>query len=417
MSEKGLKKLRSSIDSSYANMQKLVLKYLHAVCQSLNFFLSELASQTAANERVEVLGVTLEKVRVAQKCAGTFWAKTVELQQIIDETRTSFGVFFSWLLGEILKLSGEPLTEDALPKTSQQDVRFIAEFLANFDHGDDSEEDQGNKDEAADFANKSHDRLIIDEDDEDEPADEDNSPIPANFQHRHLERVGQYLKDEDLQCQAYRFEKDEKPREKRRNPWLMFLEENPDIIKSAESAIIFPNPKSSLIQEHKSLVRAVEDIFNGLNVDMTEKSQCLGTLTLSNVQQRNGQCRQFSGPENPTGIFASVISSETEFILIEAGKGKKLKAAKIKLDPNVEIVDSHFYTKENFSLLLNVSDESESENPKSKQKLLQFPIDQIQRMNLGQELAVSSINPLKMNPEKLKAQSVSTITDEVTCQK
>ena len=42
LTEKGLKKLESSTDNSYLNVQRLVLKYLHVVSQSLNFYLSEM---------------------------------------------------------------------------------------------------------------------------------------------------------------------------------------------------------------------------------------------------------------------------------------------------------------------------------------------------------------------------------------
>ena len=42
LTEKGLKKLESSADNSYLNVQRLVLKYLHVVSQSLNFYLAEM---------------------------------------------------------------------------------------------------------------------------------------------------------------------------------------------------------------------------------------------------------------------------------------------------------------------------------------------------------------------------------------
>ena len=42
LTEKGLKKLESSTDNSYLNVQRLVLKYLHVVSQSLNFYLAEM---------------------------------------------------------------------------------------------------------------------------------------------------------------------------------------------------------------------------------------------------------------------------------------------------------------------------------------------------------------------------------------
>ena len=38
----GLKKLEASTDNSYLNIQRLVLKYLHVVAQSINFILFEI---------------------------------------------------------------------------------------------------------------------------------------------------------------------------------------------------------------------------------------------------------------------------------------------------------------------------------------------------------------------------------------
>ena len=51
MTEKGLKKLGHSIELSYSNIQRLVLKYLHAVSQSINFHLGEMVGLTRANHR------------------------------------------------------------------------------------------------------------------------------------------------------------------------------------------------------------------------------------------------------------------------------------------------------------------------------------------------------------------------------
>ena len=132
LTEKGLKRMIGSIDASYLNVQRLVLKYLLTVTQSLNFFLSEIASLALASEKLEILGLTPDHVQAAQKAASTFWCKGIELQQVIDDSRKKFRTFFRWLHAEILKLSDEPIP-DQLTKTSQQEIAFIADFLASFD--------------------------------------------------------------------------------------------------------------------------------------------------------------------------------------------------------------------------------------------------------------------------------------------
>ena len=83
LGEKGLKKLSSSVDASYSNVQRLVVRYLHAVSQSLNYFLSELSGEASASEKMQVaLGIDPEAVRAAQQQAAKFWIKGVELQQV-----------------------------------------------------------------------------------------------------------------------------------------------------------------------------------------------------------------------------------------------------------------------------------------------------------------------------------------------
>ena len=139
LSEKGLKKLESSTDNSYLNVQRLVLKYLHVVSQSLNFYLAEMNGMSKANDKFEVLNISTEGIVQAQRQAASFWSKGLELQQVIDESRRSFKTFFRWLRVESLKLHEEMIPPE-LSKMSQQDINHIAEFLANFDIDKDSEE-------------------------------------------------------------------------------------------------------------------------------------------------------------------------------------------------------------------------------------------------------------------------------------
>jgi len=111
LTEKGLKKLGHSIDVSYSNVQRLVLKYLHTVSQSLNFHLAEMMGQVKASDKYGmILGVTEENIVNAQQKAASFWNKGIELQQVIDESMKSFKAFFRWLYVEILRLSDEDVS-------------------------------------------------------------------------------------------------------------------------------------------------------------------------------------------------------------------------------------------------------------------------------------------------------------------
>jgi len=179
MTEKGLKKLGQSIELSYSNIQRLVLRYLGAVSQSLNFHLGEMVGLARAGDKYPVLGVTETVVEKALYQAQAFWAKGVELQQVIDESMKNFKAFFRWVYVEILKLSEETVSGD-LSKVSQQDITFIAEFLKRF-----------------------------------QPVESTGGSVS----HLYLEKVGQYLEDASLV----------QPPDNSANPWHQLLEKHPEI--------------------------------------------------------------------------------------------------------------------------------------------------------------------------------------------
>ena len=66
LTEKGAKKLDNSIDISYVNVQRLVLKYLQVVAQSINFHLSQLLGLARASEKYGLLGINTQDIMVSQ---------------------------------------------------------------------------------------------------------------------------------------------------------------------------------------------------------------------------------------------------------------------------------------------------------------------------------------------------------------
>ena len=63
LTEKGLKKLQDSTDNSYNNVQMLILKYLHAVSQSILLILSELEGLVMASSgKYATVGIQVETV-------------------------------------------------------------------------------------------------------------------------------------------------------------------------------------------------------------------------------------------------------------------------------------------------------------------------------------------------------------------
>ncbi|XP_045626150.1 anaphase-promoting complex subunit 4 [Procambarus clarkii] len=211
LTEKGLKKLGHSIELSYSNIQKLVLRNVQAVGQALVYQLSALVGLARHHDRFGMLGVEEDVVTNAVREAGAFVLKAVELQQVIDSAMSTFKAFLRWLYVVVQRVRGETVP-DEMSRMTQQDLTYITEFL--------------------------HDSL----------EDTETGPDGEKRTRFRLERVGQYLKDAPLSC----------PPESGRNPWAVFLAEHPAV---AEHSLIFPHyPERSLLQEHKNLERVLDNM-------------------------------------------------------------------------------------------------------------------------------------------------------------
>lgn len=64
--------------------------------------------------------------------AGAFLIKSLELQQVIEQSNRDFKIFWGWLYGCIVRLMEESMPED-IAAVSQQDTIYLAEFLNTFD--------------------------------------------------------------------------------------------------------------------------------------------------------------------------------------------------------------------------------------------------------------------------------------------
>ncbi|XP_049835951.1 anaphase-promoting complex subunit 4-like isoform X2 [Schistocerca gregaria] len=187
LTEKGLKKLGHSIELSYSNIQKLVLKHLNTVGQSLAYHLAEVRGMSRLEDRYKVLGLEEAAVTKAIAATGAFLVKATEIQQVIDSSMKNYKAFFRWLYLAILRLSEERIPPE-ISKISQQELAFIADFLYNLD----------------------------------DPSEKPGSPTatPGGSKRKHrfnLERLGQYLVDSELTC----------PPPAEATAWARFLAGNP----------------------------------------------------------------------------------------------------------------------------------------------------------------------------------------------
>ncbi|KAA0201291.1 hypothetical protein HAZT_HAZT004924 [Hyalella azteca] len=204
LSEKGLKKLRQTVELGYTNMHKLVVKQLEAVGQGLVFVISQMLGMARRTDRYGQLGVEESVVCQSLKEAGAFLLKTGELQQVIGTSVRDFLAFIKWLAAVHLRINGLQVTQE-LAKTTQQETSHIMGFL--------------------------HDTL--------------EEVVVDKYGNRHrkfrLEGVGQYLSEEELKT----------PVNASNNPWLLFLQEHPEM--QDLPLILPPRRNESLIQNYNSL--------------------------------------------------------------------------------------------------------------------------------------------------------------------
>ena len=113
-----------------------------------------------------------------------------------------------------------------------------------------------------------------------EEDEDDAMSLDSQFTHKHLERVGQYLKDAPLDQTV----------DRSLNHWEQFLRAHPDIYKL--DCIIKVNPNTSLVQEFETVRTAVENIFHNRKIEMSDRCQFIGEVKLA-FPKDSAVCRQF----------------------------------------------------------------------------------------------------------------------------
>ncbi|XP_029445787.1 anaphase-promoting complex subunit 4 isoform X2 [Rhinatrema bivittatum] len=195
---KGLKKLGQSIESSYSSIQKLVISHLQSGSEALLYHLIELKGMALWKQKYEPLGLDAKGIEEAITAVGSFILKANELLQVIDSSMKNFKAFFRWLYVAMLRMSEDHVLPE-LNKMTQKDITFVADFLTeHFNEAPDLYSQKG--------------------------------------KYFNVERVGQYLKDEDDYLMS--------PPNTEGNQWFNFLQSS---IHLKESPLLFPyNPQQSL---------------------------------------------------------------------------------------------------------------------------------------------------------------------------
>ncbi|XP_068627627.1 anaphase-promoting complex subunit 4 isoform X2 [Battus philenor] len=217
LTAKGLKKFGSSVDLSYSTIQKLVLKQLNIVGHNLSYYLSDIRGLTRIPDRFKILGLDETTVTRSIRACCAFLNKCLELQQVIDVSMRNYKAFFRWLFVVIKRLLDEQ-TPSEIVKMTQQELTHLAEFLYNFDNVQTENDNSAEK------------------------------PVKFN-----LERLGQYLQDQELTI----LPDDED------NPWHKFLKENSCLVNDSDTIFSMTEfRRFSLVQQQKYLKDAINQVFD-----------------------------------------------------------------------------------------------------------------------------------------------------------
>uniref|UniRef100_A0A672Y657 Anaphase-promoting complex subunit 4 n=1 Tax=Sphaeramia orbicularis TaxID=375764 RepID=A0A672Y657_9TELE len=181
-----------------SSIQKLVISHLQSGSEALLYHLSEVKGMSLWKQKFEPLGLDSTAIEGAITAVGSFSLKANELLQVIDKSMKNFKAFFRWLYVAMLRMCEEHVPPE-LNKMTQKDISFVADFLS--EHFSENEE-------------------LFD----------------RKGKYFNVERVGQYLKDEDEDLVS--------PPNNKGNQWLKFLQESSHL---KESPLLFPAyPQKSL---------------------------------------------------------------------------------------------------------------------------------------------------------------------------
>lgn len=285
----------------------------------------------------QILGLDEEDVTEAIRACCAFLNKCLELQQVIDASMRNYKAFFRWLFVVIVRLLGEQ-TPSEIVKITQQELGHIAEFLYNFDN-------------------------VQVESSENLP----DKPVKFN-----LERLGQYLEDEELTILP---DDDD-------NPWHKFLKDNACLLKDNDTIFsLFEFKKFSLVQQQNHLKTTIGQIF-----DVAKKDTCKYFSLLYNVKcyedPSNGKlmeniriCQTYHAAENRflmafidtanenDGIHFMSLNIKEKNCSANAMKyyfSSCLVADKKHTNENVAVMDLQFYSPEYLSVLTQHPQNEES---------------------------------------------------------
>ena len=145
LTDKGLKKLGNCIELSYTTIQKLVMHPLQTAVLQASSHLNGLRG-LSRNKRAYGTLLLEPVIEEALQKAGSFLLKAFELQQTIDQSTRDYKIFFRWLYSVIIAQLEENVPDD-IGQMTQQELNYLAQFLATLDDDEDGLRDTFKKPE------------------------------------------------------------------------------------------------------------------------------------------------------------------------------------------------------------------------------------------------------------------------------
>lgn len=311
LNDKAIKKLGHSIELSHSNIQKLILKHLLSVGQSLAYHLAEMKGMAKLTDRFKVLGLEEETVAEAFGAAGAFLIKSTEVQLVIDESMKRYKAFFKWLYAIILRISDDRIPDLTMTDINQQDLELIADYLNKLDVASGSD---GSK------------------------------------KHSFLDRLGQYLVNEDLTTPS---ECD--------NQWQKLLDANPCL--QDHYSIIKRNKATSLVQQHNILKQAINNVFKTPEHAIGNMFQMKRVISLLETESKNLSMSLVDDNMSLVSLIEDTAPNYVQLIQVLADGEEysvKRRMVSFKSDDTkpMKCLDAQFYLPEILSVLLEEPDEN-----------------------------------------------------------
>uniref|UniRef100_A0A670J8H8 Anaphase-promoting complex subunit 4 n=1 Tax=Podarcis muralis TaxID=64176 RepID=A0A670J8H8_PODMU len=352
---KGLKKLGQSMESSYSSIQKLVISHLQSGSEALLYHLSELKGMALWKQKYESLGLDATGIEEAITAVGSFILKANELLQVIDSSMKNFKAFFRWLYVGELKLM------------TQKDITFVADFLTEHFN------------EAPELYNR-------------------------KGKYFNVERVGQYLKDEDDDLVS--------PPNTEGNQWFNFLQ-NSNHLK--ESPLLFPYyPQKSLHFVKRRMEGIIDQCLQKPAVSIRSEdptSQLFKLPFLWNDKSSNLHYVLFTMLESSISKIYILRrhtdtsrSADNGLLAVDFGNFLNSSINENSGTSCYSCLDAHFYDDETITVILAENSEQEG-----KERILaQLPLSSVYtEENRGLEFSWNSSQRLDMQCEDIPTQSVT----------